>query len=619
MKNKLALILCLSVFISNIIFAQNNVESIPNVPHPRLLFLKGDETGLKKLITSNPMYKKVDDAIVAEAAQMLLLKPLERKQIGRRLLSVSREAIRRIMYLSYAYRMKNEKKYADAAEREMIAIAGFENWNPTHFLDVAEMTTAMAIGYDWLFDVLPGPSKNIIKKAILEKGLNPSFNEKYNWFLKADHNWNQVCNAGMTLGALAIAEDEPELAKNIINRALKSIELPMDEYAPHGAYPEGYGYWGYGTSFNILFLSAVEKIFNTDFGLSAKKGFLSTADYLLNMLGSSGQAFSYSDGGSSAALNTSMFWFADKTKRPELLRHELAFIETAKPDKIAGDRLLPTLLIWGKDVATSKIPIPNYNLWVGEGLSPVTMMRTSWTDPNAIYLGFKAGSPSVNHAHMDIGSFVMDADGVRWAMDFGMQNYESLESKGMNIFGRTQYAERWTIFRYINTSHNTLTFNDSLQRVQGVASINQSSKDPARMFAISDMSKVYTGEIKRAVRGVGIIDKKYVTVQDKIETLDKPTKMRWSMVTPAAVKIVSNNKVLLMKDGKELELQIVSDRSVTVKTWDTKPTTDYDAENPGTTIVGFETNLPAGATSRFEVNLIPSKSGVKSTNYKLPL
>ena len=50
---------------------------------------------------------------------------------------------------------------------------------------------------------------------------------KYNSWLKAEHNWNQVCNAGMTYGAMAIYEDQPVLAKEIINRAISSIVLPM--------------------------------------------------------------------------------------------------------------------------------------------------------------------------------------------------------------------------------------------------------------------------------------------------------------------------------------------------------------------------------------------------------
>jgi hypothetical protein len=34
----------------------------------------------------------------------------------------------------------------------MLAAAAFSDWNPSHFLDVAEMTAALAIGYDWLYE-----------------------------------------------------------------------------------------------------------------------------------------------------------------------------------------------------------------------------------------------------------------------------------------------------------------------------------------------------------------------------------------------------------------------------------------------------------------------------------
>ena len=51
--------------------------------------------------------------------------------------------------LSYAYRTTGELKYAERAEKEMLYMAGYDNWNPEHFLDVAEMTMALSIGYDW--------------------------------------------------------------------------------------------------------------------------------------------------------------------------------------------------------------------------------------------------------------------------------------------------------------------------------------------------------------------------------------------------------------------------------------------------------------------------------------
>ena len=54
--------------------------------------------------------------------------------------------------------------------------------------------------------------RNTIKTAIIEKGLKPSLLTENSGWVKSYHNWNQVCNAGMTYGALAVFEDEPDLA-----------------------------------------------------------------------------------------------------------------------------------------------------------------------------------------------------------------------------------------------------------------------------------------------------------------------------------------------------------------------------------------------------------------------
>lgn len=40
-------------------------------------------------------------------------------------------------------------------------------------------------------------------------------------------------------------------------------------YNPDGNYPEGYGYWGYGTAFECIMLAAMESCTGTDNGLSA--------------------------------------------------------------------------------------------------------------------------------------------------------------------------------------------------------------------------------------------------------------------------------------------------------------------------------------------------------------
>ena len=588
-------------------------------PHPRILMFKGEEAAIKKTVANDQTWSKLQKAILTESDRLITVAPIERIQIGRRLLDKSREALRRLFFLSYAYRMTGEAKYFQRAEKEMLTISTFSDWNPSHFLDVAEMTMAMAIGYDWLFDQLSASSKNTIKEAIVKKGLEPSMDSRYNSWLRAEHNWNQVCNAGMTYGAMAIYEDHPDLAKQIINRAIDAIALPMKDYAPAGAYPEGYGYWGYGTGFNVMFISAIEKLFGKDFGLNDLPGFLKTPGYLQNMTGPTGKPFNYSDAGSTSGLQPSMFWFAGKVKDPSLLWVQRDYLLNRAPETHMNSRLLPAIMLWSSGISIEKISPPKSTMWVGHGKVPVALMRTNWTDTTAIYLAMKGGSASVNHAHMDIGSFVMDANGVRWAMDFGMQDYESLESKGIRLFGRTQDAQRWTVFRLTNLVHNTLTINNQHQRVDGSAAIISNSADPSFMNAVTDLTEVYKGSVAKANRGVAIVDKAYVVVRDEIETLDKETTIRWTMLTPADVKITGDSKAELTKDGKKLILQVQSPIKVSMKTWSTDPPNSYDAPNPGTTLVGFEVIVPANSKTAFNVQLVPENAIGKATKKIEPL
>lgn len=581
--------------------------SFGELEHPVLLLQKGEEGEIRDLFETEPIWEEMHFAILRKCNDFFGQPLLQRNLIGRRLLSVSRECIRRLFYLSYAYRMTGVDRFLERAEAEMLSVASFSDWNPSHFLDVAEMTIGMAIGYDWLYDDLSESTRQTIRQAIAKKGLEPSFDDRFDSFVWSTNNWNQVCNTGMSFGALAVADVYPELAKKVIDRAKESIKLPMGVYQPDGAYPEGYAYWGYGTTMNVLFLHLMEEAFGTDDDLSDLPGFLQTAEFLQHMLGVSQQCYNWGDCSLGGSLKPAMFWFAQKTNDPSLLWMENKFLQTNNFDQFTWNRLLPVLMIWARDISLGSIPEPSRKMWVGQGANPVALMRTSWSDPQAIYLGFKLGSPEVNHGQMDIGSFIMEADGVRWAGDFGKQDYESLESKGIKVFGRTQDAQRWTIFRYNNLAHNTLTIDGAHQRVKGYAKIDRYAEDPSFSFAISDISGVYDNQLKQAKRGVGIIDQQYVVVQDEVETLDRKTKVRWTMMTSANVALTTHGATLT-KDGKRLSLQVTGPENLQMKTWSTAPTTDYDAPNPGTTLVGFECELPANVLETFQVLLVPEKA-----------
>ena len=135
------------------------LPALPATPdHPRLLVTAADWNNLPKRMETDPRVEKIISTTIARA-DLTFEKPiLTYEREGRRILAVSRDAIERILDLSTAWKVTGKKKYLDRCRAEMIAISNFKDWNPDHHLDTAEMQTALAIGYDWLFHDLQNPT-----------------------------------------------------------------------------------------------------------------------------------------------------------------------------------------------------------------------------------------------------------------------------------------------------------------------------------------------------------------------------------------------------------------------------------------------------------------------------
>lgn len=609
MKRLLSLFFILVIAIKVVGQSEYVNKSMTMPQHPRLLMLKGEEKQLIKRINHDKYWKELNNSVIEESKRMLSKPVNKRIKIGLRILEVSRENLRRIFFLSYAYRVTKDDAYFLRAEKEMLAAADFSDWNPSHFLDVSEMTLAMAIGYDWLYDKLSPASREKIRTAIIEKGLKASINTPNLFYKTAEHNWNQVCNAGMTFGALAIYESDKDLANSLINEAINSIKKAMAQYGPDGAYPEGPGYWDYGTTFNIMFISCLEKIYKSDFNLSHFSGFINTGIYSQEMITPSYNQFNYSDNWYQAGFCPSVFWFYSKTKDVTLLYMQKKLMEQDMHKYYLNNRLLPIALIYGAGSGASLTNPgePSKLIWAAQGPSPVAVMRSSWSDTQAKFLGFKMGSPHVNHAHMDVGSFIFESDGVRWAMDFGGEEYNDLEKKGVSIWGRDQDAQRWDVFRYCTKSHNTLCFNDKQQIVNGNAKVDDYGENAEAMYAMSDLSEIYKDQIPEVKRAVSLVDKKYAVIQDHLTTKRQFTKVRWNMLTQADnISFIDDKKALLEKDGKKLYMIVDAPFPVRLYKKDTTPTNTYDSLNKGNQFVGFEADLKVCATQDIAVYLIPT-------------
>jgi hypothetical protein len=575
------------------------VDAVPKT-HPRLFADEETFDRLRKSLKESPAKWALAEAVMKRAEKLMDAAPIERKLQGRRLLGKSRECVHRVLVLAMSYQLTGDEKYAERAEKEMLAAAAFSDWNPSHFLDVGEMTFALAVGYDWLYHVLPSESRKTIREAIVKKGVILPFETRHKGWVRATNNWGQVCHGGLTAGALAVMEDYPELAAKTVHNALENVPRSMNAYAPKGSYPEGPGYWGYGTSYNVVLIAELESVFGTSFGLTQAPGFSETGQYMPLVTGPSERTFNYADGGAGRGPEMALFWFAKRYDRPDwLLGERRRLIERVRSSSM--DRLLPLALFW-IEPKKEDIEIEMPRFWQSGGHVPIAVLRSSWTDPDATFVGIKAGSPRANHGQMDIGSFVLDALGERWAKDLGAEGYHGIESRGMNLWNSRQDSDRWTIFRQMNHGHNTLVIDDQLQRAAGHAEIVSFSDDPENAHATVDMTEVYKDQVDSAKRTVRLLPSGEVALTDQLTGLEPGAKVRWGMITPAEAGKPGQKEMLLKQDGKSMRLAIQSPEEATWKIIDTAtPRNEWDSPNRGTRMAAFEVTAPEDGKLELEV------------------
>jgi len=573
-------------------------------PHPRLLWPSAGDAGMRARIGQDAHLERAWTAISNACERMLAEPPVRYEKEGRRLLSRSREALGRVFHLAMAARIAGDDRFVRRAMAEMAAAAAMPDWNPSHFLDTAEMTLALAIGYDWLHDRLPAAELHLVREAIERHGLAPYLGaaRRPGWE-RGHNNWTQVCHAGMVAGALALLEHDRDRAAEVVARALAGLPHAMRVYDPDGNYPEGPGYWIYGTTFNVMLIAMLESALGTDFGLSRQPGFLKAADYLLHTRGPTGLVYNYADcrehcGGFVPAV----LWFAARTQRPDLLWWEDHEWPSAAAS-FAGsgsqrDRLFGLSLLWADPSLRARKP--TVQAWYARGQNPIAVYRSSWTDPGALYLALKGGTPSASHGHMDIGSFVLEAGGVRWSVDPGSQNYHALERRGFGLWDSRQTGDRWKLFRYHNRGHSTLVVDGARQRVTSSAPITLFEVRPDGITAVVDMSDTYREHLRAASRRFTVRHDREVEIADDLVGGARPVRVRWGMATRATLEPGG----VLSEHGRRLRLHVVSPSGVRVERWPAEqPETEFDEPNPGLGIIGFTAEVGAGVTSHWSVVL----------------
>jgi hypothetical protein len=190
----------------------------------------------------------------------------------------------------------------------------------------------------------------------------------------------------------------------------------------------------------------------------------------------------------------------------------------------------------------------------------VAFFRSDWEDPRTVYVGFKGGDNRANHSHLDLGSFVLDAGGTRWALDLGGDDYNL-----PGYFGK----QRWTYYRLRTEGHNTLTIDGANQSPTARAPLVAFLSTPERAFAVADLTQAYAPAVQRARRGLALLERRRVLVQDEVQA-PAPVEVGWNFHTRAR-SATEGARATLSQGGVTLEARILSPAGARFEVFDATP------------------------------------------------
>ena len=453
-----------------------------------------------------------------------------------------------MQHLGMAYQLTGLKTYANKAYDFMERAASFADWNPSHFLSTAEMTAAYAIAYDWMYHGFGKGQRQDIEDWVYKNGLLAGMaayngtggDENTGWWRFVSHNWNVVCNGGLITGAVAFADIYPEVSFEIIENAVDSIKRPLKNFAPDGAWFEGYSYLEFMLQAMSRAIPSLELSFGTDFAIMNSEGLSKSGDFLIQMSGNK-YVNNFHDAGASVPDTPELMWLAGVYGKSAYGKARINSVN--KYDNILP---VPTdLLFYNKNYhdAQSNLPLSDYF----RGTEYVSL-RSSWDD-DALYISYHGGKADVNHGHADCGTFVLDALGERWASDLGAEGYNN-----DGYFG----DKRYLYYRARAEGHNTLVINpdtSSGQDMDADTLVESNDFEADNPSSTLNLTSAYASKAESVKRTFSLAESgTKAIVSDEIKLLDASSEVYWFMHTLADVSIESNNLATLSIGDKKLRV-----------------------------------------------------------------
>ncbi|MDO4557443.1 MAG: alpha-L-fucosidase [Planctomycetia bacterium] len=444
----------------------------------------------------------------------------------------------RISQLVIAECLENRGRFLPAIEAALDDFLTYPSWVlPAHdrnadiydgrkiYCDL-ESTTAswrLATVDYWLQDRLSPEIRTKIRTELQRRTFEPyrkslAENDRDNWWIRTENNWNAVCHAGVVGAALAILEDPSDRAFFVAAAEEKS-EIFLNGFTADGYCSEGIGYWNYGFG---AFVDMAETLYLVTEGrldwFTRWPKIRTVAMFGPKMEISHGICGAFADCAIHAKPDSRMVSTLNRrlnpgsveraqVRTPSLPREPVplglyAFPEpviAVSPENIASR----TGTDPGNDVGTTAPQIggprdvfPDAGVYLFRPLAKGEQTSTQRTDHLAMIV--KGGHNAEMHNHNDVGSYTITLGGKAILPDPGGEIYTA----------RTFSAKRYESNALNSSGHPVPVIAGKLQKTgvhaKGVIVDSESAKDGSMERITIDLTSAYdVSTLKRAVREVG--------------------------------------------------------------------------------------------------------------------
>jgi hypothetical protein len=507
---------------------------------------------------------------------------------------VGSEALHRFLSFGLLDHLSGDPKWKARMPSELEAVAKFTNWNPEEGEVCAEFVFGVALGYDWFRSTLNVEQARVVREAMIQLGVDalsahlkheplpittkrPEPGQKQEPAKAATPKKKEeekgpktsedmVMASALMVAAIALKDEESAVANQAANLAAKVLGDGLTQFAPEGIWSEGLSRGEHVLDALAILSMTLRAATGSDYGMTLVEG-LPQTQWARSLLSGPQGVFNYcSFEGSSLTKPWISTWL--KLNHGSLAGTPFA-VGPAASDQSGGLNQAGQLVFMSPYATGISTPATFDNVLATAQLAT---LRSAWHDNKAFYVGFKGGDNALPGSQLDLGTFILDAGGQRWATELGVF---SAQGRPVNLTDTKRFdkyrdaTEGQNVVRFVGAAAADddkdkkkgaapPTAKASNQAIDARAAISSFDSTPERGVAIVDLSDAYSNRVKDYQRGIMMQrgPQPYVVIQDEM-TIKNNASPEWVMHTRAQVKADGKTAVLTL-GGATLTATIVS-------------------------------------------------------------